>query len=628
MYILEIIPIKRGIPFDILSYYHKDMVPVGGIVEAPFKNGSLYGIVMACRSLVEMRQEVRGASFNYKKIKSVVSNTSTFSSIAKSIELVSNSLAIPNASIARLFIPEIVIQHAHLEEAAKELHDEQNPEEHALSHTVSLAIDTLEERAALHKRTIREYMAKKKSIVLVVPTILEAEQWGEMLSLGIEDRVLVLHSEKKKKDITHFFAQMEDTKNPKVFVVTPSFFALPRTDIGVVILENQQSTLYISRDRYSIDMRFCIARYAKERDIPLIYGSSMPSFDILAQMDMSLPRHLTPENIQIVEIQKQTGTLPTEIIELAAYCIKQKKTLFIYANQKGFAPVSMCRDCKSILECMHCKLPLKLTYKTPKDRNSERIFVCTNCERTYPSETNCTLCHSWNISAFAIGSDALYSEILEYADKDHVYIVDNTHSPDEKTIQGYIQKSEKQEYSIFIGTKKLLPYLPKFDYCAIPFFDRLIQIPSYTTVEDMLDVVTTMAASAKAELILCTRNPELPLIEQLQNKKIQALIKDELTIREKLEYPPFATLHKITIHTYKNKEESIKKSLAEFFAHLEIKCTIQSKKELSDFGEKISITCILKTTDAYMEEQGPEIKDFLASLAPQYAIERNPRRLL
>ncbi len=626
MYILEIIPIKRGIPFDILSYYHKDAVPVGSIVEAPFKNGSLYGIVMACRSLVEMRQEVRGASFNYKKIKSVISTTSTFSSIAKSIEQVSNSLCVPSASIARLFIPEIFIANAHTENIAtqKILPIEEIPSEH----TVELAIDTLEERAALHKRTIREYMAKKKSIVLVVPTILEADMWGELLAPGIEDRVLVLHSEKKKKDITHFYTQLESMHAPKVFVVTPSFFALPRADIGVLILENQQSTLYISRDRYSIDMRFCIALYTKERGVPLIYGSSMPSFDILAQMDMSLPRHLTPENIQIVEIQKQTGTLPAEIIELAAYCIKHKKTLFIYANQKGFAPISMCRDCKSILECSHCKLPLKLTYKTPKDRNSERIFVCTNCERTYPSETNCTLCHSWNISPFAVGSDALYSEILEYADKDHVYIVDNTHSPDEKTIQGYIQKSEKQDYSIYIGTKKLLPYLPKFDYCAIPFFDRLIQIPSYTTVEDMLDVVTTMAAAAKAELILCTRNPELPIIEQLQNKKIQALITDELTIREKLEYPPYATLHKISISTYKNKEESIKKSLAEFFAHLEIKCTIQSKKEFSDFGEKISITSILKTTDAYMEERGAEIKDFLLAISPQYAIERNPRRLL
>lgn len=627
MYIIEIIPIKRGIPFDNLSYYHKDVVSIGGIVEAPFKNGSLYGIVMACRSLVEMRQEVRGASFNYKKIKSVVCDVSAFSSIAKSIERVSNTLCVPNASIARLFIPEILITNAHTEDIAKK--NPLSPEtETPLVHSAEVAIDTLEERTALHKRTIREYMAKKKSIVLIAPTILEAESWGQTLATGIEDRVAVLHSEKKKKDIAHFYTQMEDTKNPKVFVVTPSFFALPRTDIGVIILENQQSTLYISRDRYSIDMRYCILLYAQEREIPLIYGSSMPSFDILAQTHTTLPRHLTPENIQIVPILKQTGTLPQEIIDLIKYCIKQKKTLFIYANQKGFAPISMCRDCKSILECSHCKLPLKLAFRDKKDRNSERIFVCTNCERTYPSETNCTLCHSWNISPFAVGSDALYSEVLEYAGADHVYIVDNTHSPDEKTIQGYIQKSEKQEYSIYIGTKKLLPYLPKFDYCAIPFFDRLIQIPSYTTVEDMLDVVTTMASAAKDSLILCTRNPELPLIEQLQNKKIQALITDELTIREKLEYPPYATLHKISISTYKNKEESIKKSLAEFFARLEIKCTIQSKNEYSDFGEKISVTCILKTTDAYMEEYGAEIKDFLISLAPQYTIERNPRRLL
>jgi primosomal protein N' (replication factor Y) len=626
MYILEIIPIKRGIPFDILSYYHKDPVSVGGIIEAPFKNGSLYGIVMACKSLIEMRQEVRGASFNYKKIKSVTSDTSAFSSIAKSIERVSSQLCVPNAHIARFFIPELLITNAHTENFAKK--DIGEEIEYPLVHTVELAMDTIEERAALHKRTIREYMAKKKSIVLIAPTILEVETWGQTLATGIEDRIAVLHSEKKKKEIAHFYTQMEDIQNPKVFIVTPSFFAIPRADIGAVIIENQQSTLYISRDRYSIDMRFCIAMYAKERNIPLIYGSSMPSFDILAETSSTLPRHLTPENIQVVEIQKQTGTLPTEIIELVAYCIKQKKTLFIYANQKGFAPISMCRDCKSILECTYCKLPLKLAFKDKKDRNSERIFICTNCERTYPTETNCTLCHSWNISAFAVGSDALYTEVLEYVDKDHVYIVDNTHSPDEKTIQSYIQKSEKQEYSIYIGTKKLLPYLPTFDYCAIPFFDRLIQIPSYTTVEDMLDVVTTMAAAAKEQLILCTRNPELPLIEQLQNKKIQALIADELTIREKLEYPPFATLHKITINAYKNKEEYIKNALIDFFASIEMKYTIQSKKEFSDFGEKISITCILKTTDLYMEEQASEIKDFLATLSPQYAIERNPRRLL
>ena len=623
MYIIEIIPIQRGIPFDMLSYYHKDPVPVGSIVEAPFKSGTLFGIVLASKSLVEMRSEVRGSRFNFKKITRVVNSSSLFTDIASMITTISNTLCVPNGAIARLCLPEILLQHIHIKELSQQLKSHDDTFFH-----IDVCIEKKDERTALHKRTIRECLSKKKSVIFVTPTIREAEEWALILATGIEERIEVLHSEKKKKDIATFYKKMEDSATAGVFIVTPQYFAIPRNDIGAIIGESQNSPFYISRDRFNVDMRLCMEQYAILKKVHLIWGTTLPTFDLLATAKTTIPRHLTPENIEIVHIEKQTGTLPREIIELIAYCVHHKKKLFIYTNQKGFAPISMCRDCHSILECDHCKLPLKLSYKDKKDRESGRQFVCTNCERTYPIETNCALCQSWNISPFSIGSDALYTEILEYVDPDHTYIVDNTHSPDEKTIQSYIQKSENQDYGIFIGTKKILPYLPSFDYCVIPFFDRLIQIPSYTTVEDMLDIVLTMSEKSTDKMIICTRNPELALIEQLQNKKLQQLIADELDIREKLEYPPYATLHKITITVPKIKELLILQAFTDFFASLDIKASVQIKPEKTDFGQKIIAQCILKTTDTYIQEHAEEIKDFLLGLPWGYSIERNPRRLL
>ena len=71
MFIIEVIPIAKGIGTDTLSYFTSKEVSIGAVVLIPLRKKIIKGIVTSIRPALDIKSEIRGAPFAMKKLETV-----------------------------------------------------------------------------------------------------------------------------------------------------------------------------------------------------------------------------------------------------------------------------------------------------------------------------------------------------------------------------------------------------------------------------------------------------------------------------------------------------------------------------------------------------------------------------
>jgi primosomal protein N' (replication factor Y) len=472
---------------------------------------------------------------------------------------------------------------------------------------------------------IRSAFADKQSIVFVTPSIRSLEYWYAQLKKGIGDHVVLLHSKRTKRDQKSALSTIKQSSRPLLICATPHFAQVPRHDNGVLILEEESSTLYKTNDRYEVDTRTLLTSIAQAHGIHTICGDVLPRFETLITTNTpGLARSYVPDKVVIAPTEPYRSVLPAEAIELIRYCQKNKKTLFLYTNRKGIAPLSRCADCGTIVECPTCTLPIVLRYKVTSGEK-ERLFSCSHCGDMLPSTHVCTLCGSWNITPVSIGTDSLYDAVKQIVDEEHIVTIDDESTPDTAEVEKTLTALQKRKWYIMIGTQKMMPFIKSIDYTIIPFFDRILSTPSPYTVEETLRLIMECNERTKENLVLCTRHPDFPLTTHIATRKIQTLIDEDIEHRKTFGYPPFGVLLKLSVTVSSGHRESVTEKIESFFKDCDI--SAGAPRRISPETMKLLCTWVVSVSTTYLDDEHEALLSFLESLRVPYKIDTHPVRL-
>ena len=620
MQVATIIPIARGIPFDMLTYYTADLLAPGTLVSVPFGKQVIIGIVVESDSLAEAKALVKQAAFSLKKIKQVLGYLPYFAQAIAALQATATTTLAPVGAVAGSTIPQFLFEYMQSEKLTDILATAESSK--SLWNESVIAANTTD-RTDHYKRIIRGAFAAKQSVFFVAPTIRALTLWQERLEKGIQKHVIVLHSKTTKKNLRSAFAQIKTSTRPLLVFVTPGFFLIPRSDLGVVIAEDESSNLYKTSDRFAIDTRILIREFCEHAGLSLTWGDTIPRIETLERLHQDhFPRSYIPDKLHIVSIDHYRTVLPSEVMDLIRHAQKKKFRLFIYTNRKGIAPLSRCADCATIVTCPTCSLPVVLRNRILPDGSSERYFVCTHCADTLPATHICVHCGSWNITPTPIGTESLREEIASLVGEEHVIAVDDDITPDSSTIESLIKEVQQKKFVIVIGTIKALPYLKGIHYTIIPYIDRILSVPALSTTETVLRLVMECNEKSSEGVILCTRNPDFPIIKQLASQKINAIISDELTLRKELGYPPYGLIVKISLTAPIAHRGKIKEAMDKYFTGTDI--TALPPRRISVGSMKILMVWIIKAPLSYMEDEGTAITRFMDSIRFPYKIEQNP----
>lgn len=614
MYIFSVIPIHKGIPFNTLSYFSSEQAPVGSLLSIPFGRQTIYGLLYQSETLLEAKADIKQSKFALKKVKEVVGYSPFLKGVAEGLLQASIRTLVPIGAIAGATLHELFFDMF------------QNFEEFSLSQERESLVSygTTLTRLDEYKRIIRSSFAEKKSVVLVAPSIRTAEFWYNNLKKGITAHSVLIHSKCTKKNQKLALTELKQSKRPLFICVTPAFALIPRKDITSLIIEDESSSLYKTQDRYEIDMRVVLVSIAKACGWRVVYGDTFPRFETMVEANKNLSRSFTPERLVVVPTDQYRTLLPTEAIELVRYAQKNKKSVFLYTNRKGIAPLSRCADCGFVVSCPSCELPMVLRYKRNELGERERFFVCTSCGDTRPPDHVCSYCNSWNITPVPIGTESLREAVSVIVDKEKILVIDDDLTPDAKVVESLIESAQKQKFFVMIGTQKILPFIKGIDFSIIPFFDRILSTPSPYTVEEALRLVMKLNECTRDSLVVCTKNPDFPIIKQFSTKKIQSIFDEDIELRKTLHYPPFGTLLKLSISVQPSQQDFISKRVELFFEGYE-KNTLP-KRRISPDSMKLLCVWIIQVNADFLEDMHQELTLFLNDLKTPYKIEVNPLR--
>ena len=590
MYILTVVPIKKGVQMEYLTYFSASKVELGSIVTVPLRLKTIDAIVIDTEEAHNIKSEIKNKDYQLKKIVSVKGNSPFNQNFFTACERMkyytnSNTGIIIGSLLPKVFLENIKELETSDEkskliggepaEASKETFRENIKSENLIFQT------SIEDRIGWYKTLIREAFAKKESVFICVPTLYDIEQFKKDLSKGIESYVYTFHSDLTKKILINSYNKVATEAHPILIIGTGMFVSIPREDIKTIILEHESSDAYKQIGRPYVDIRSFVEVLSSVNKIKLIFGDTLLRPETLHRHDKGEFGEVASPSFRLPQVKKQFvidmkeevdknnkkkfTILSEKTKKLIEYSLSKNESIFLFTTRKGLAPVTACSDCGHTLLCPMCSTPIVL-YGTKQSgatkTTTNRTFMCNKCGRKETTETRCPECQSWNLTPLGIGTDRVYEEVKNLFPLASIIQIDKENTATSKEAREAILKFEKNNGSILIGTEMAFSYIKDpIHNSVIISLDGLLSIPSYNITQKILHIIEKLHYITLNNLIIQTRIPDNAILEQILSGNVLPLFRQDLKEREQFGYPPFKRLIKITFAGTKEETEKARSFL-------------------------------------------------------------------
>lgn len=542
MRVLIVAPLASGIPYEELSYFGKDNVHPGDLVDVTIKRRSVKALVIDSQKAETEKQTLRNASFGLKKISKVNTKEFLHPKLWNALFYTSSYLLQPLG----------VIMYDLLSEKAFEALAPLKVPAEGKGFELLLLEQSYSERLTRYKTTIRESFSKKKSLTIFFPTITDLEYAKAELSRGIEEYVVMLHSGLTEKQYKDNYNDLVDNTHPLLILTTPSMLPWIRSDLGLIIIEREHSHYYFTHGDQGYDMRTVLEHLAHGSNIPCLLGSHMLSLRAHMHYKLKDAHEVIPlqfRNDSAVSIIPMTDDNKSASPYLSRQTLALLHTAklsasghyFLYAHRKGMYPTTVCSDCGTLFTCPACNRPYVLHKVAGK-----RTYICHGCENIVQLNEDTTLscrhCGGWRMQTLGIATTGVEEELRRLGIP--LFLIDGEHTPTRAKVKKVYKEWVESPYGVLIGTEMAHNVVEKADGIVILSLDSLFSLPEYRTDEKILNLVTEMAEKIKStrdegRLILQTRLKGMTVIKQLAAPSFREVFDTLLKEREQFLLPPY-----------------------------------------------------------------------------------------
>jgi primosomal protein N' len=541
MKVLAVAPLSSGIPYEELSYFAKDDVEVGDLIEVSVKKRNVRALVINAEKAEHDRQALRQASFNLKKSGKMLTKHLLPHELWTALFYSSSYLLVHLGTMLYDLMSEKSFANLKQFHIAKD----------GAGFEILLLQESYENRLTRYKTTIREYFSKKKSLVIFFPTITDLEYAREALGKGIENYVVSLHSSLTDKQMTQTLLLLQKEDHPLLILSTPSLLPWQRTDLGLIILEREHSQYYYTHGDNGYDMRFVLKRFAQASNIPCLLGSHMLSMrahlfwkkrDAHEVMPLHFRNDSAIDIVQMTDENKSASPYLSRKTLSMLHTAKQDKKghYFLYSHRKGMYPTTVCSDCGTIFACPDCNRPYVL-HKVA----GVRTYICHGCENIVRIDEDTTLarrhCGGWRMQLLGIATGGVEEELKRLGIP--LFLIDGEHTSTRAKVKKVYREWKESPYGVLIGTEMAHNILDECDGITILSLDSLFSLPEYRTDEKIINLVTEMAEKVRksdhgGRLILQTRLKNMPAVKLLSSHTLLDVYNTILAEREELLLPP------------------------------------------------------------------------------------------
>lgn len=422
-------------------------------------------------------------------------------------------------------------------------------------------------KTEVYECVIERMIAMGKTAIMLVPEISLTPQMLGLFRARFGDDVAILHSGLNASERYDEWKRLK-TGQAHIAIGARSAIFAPLENIGVIIVDEEHDTSYLSESNPRYDTKTVAEFRAKANDGVLILGSATPDMETylkatngeygLVTLPERISKHKLPE-MEIVDMtqefrQGNRSLFSLTLQEALKETVSKGEQAMLFLNRRGFASFIRCKECGYIAKCEDCDI--SLTY-----HKEDNELKCHYCGRRYHALTKCPNCGSHEIKQGRIGTEKVVEELKNLIPNVRVLRMDNDTTVRKDSYFKILSAFANREADVLVGTQMIAK---GHDFANVTLVgileaDAALYFSDYRSSERTFQLITQVAGRAgradkEGRVILQTYAPKHYVFRFGKTYDYIGFWKKEINTRMVTKFPPFTKVVRILMSSVNEQD--------------------------------------------------------------------------
>lgn len=434
-------------------------------------------------------------------------------------------------------------------------------------------------KTEVYVELVKECVRQGKQAIVLVPEIGLTEQIVSRFKIGLEKieigsnmegerkvNIAVLHSGLSEGERYDEYRRIKE-ENVDVVIGTRSAIFAPLKNIGIIVIDEEQSTSYKQDCNPRYHARDVAIWRGKWHKCPIVLGSATPSLESFARAGNGVYRLVTmlkragTAKLPVVTVVDMKGEakrgnfiLSEKLVQNMKDVIARGKQVMLLLNRRGYSSAFICRDCSHTEKCPNCDITL--TYHKSSNR-----FSCHYCGFSKVRDGICSKCGSDNVMDYGIGTERLVEEVERLIDGARVVRMDLDTTGRKGSHQRIIRQFDSGVYNVLVGTQMIAKGLdfPNVVLVGVISADSSLNVPDFRSSERTFELLTQVSGRSgrgdeDGEVIVQSFDTGHYSLEYARKQDYVGFYREEMKMRKVLKYSPYYYIVVVSVLSKDYKE--------------------------------------------------------------------------
>lgn len=418
-------------------------------------------------------------------------------------------------------------------------------------------------KTEVYLQAIDTALKQGKGAIMLVPEISLTAQTIERFRSRFEGNIAILHhrlSQGERFDEWHKIRRGE----AQIVIGARSAVFSPVQNLGLIIVDEEHESSYKQSDSAPCyHARDVAVMRGKTTNSTVILGSATPSLEsfyntfsgkyTLSTLNKRADAASIPK-CTIIDMKSEFAKAKgyTSFSEMLLSGIKQRQEkgeqTILFLNRRGYHTTMLCQGCSQAVRCAHCDVALTFHL-------SDNHLACHLCGfNLCPPPKQCPSCKcSETMKYRGVGTEQIQKALHAVLPEIRTMRLDADTTRHKGSHQKLLRDFGTGKADVLIGTQMIAKglHFPEVTLVGVLNSDASLNIPDFRASETVFQLITQVAGRAgrghiRGEVIVQTNLPDNNTILLAASQNYEKFYEEEIAIRQLFNYPPFASLAKLT----------------------------------------------------------------------------------
>ncbi|WP_032113837.1 replication restart helicase PriA [Candidatus Paracaedibacter symbiosus] len=339
----------------------------------------------------------------------------------------------------------------------------------------------------------------------------------------------------------------------QVIVGARSALFLPFPNLGLIIIDEEHDGSYKQEDQITYHARDMAVLRASLEQAPIVLVSATPSLETVQNIEAERYQKLTLStrhggavlpSIHPIDMRQQPkGWLSPPLLNAIQKTLERQEQVMLFLNRRGYAPLTLCRQCGLRLTCPSCAVALV------EHKHHQRL-CCHHCGYSQTRPKNCPDCGAEDsFIPCGPGVERVHEQVCKRFPSARVEVLTSDTLTSVDLLSEVIEKIRRHEVDIIIGTQLLAKghHFPLITLVGVIDADLGLSGGDLRCGERTYQLLHQVSGRAGREkhlghVLLQTYSPDHPVMQSLCQQNRDQFNKLELVDRQEHHMPPFSRL--------------------------------------------------------------------------------------